>query len=81
MVRSYFMVNDVLQNSKEFVKSLDFAILESSNAEFRQLITNLRNSAEIFDSELQKISESKGYYYTSSNVDENEIMELRKMFL
>ena len=67
------MVNDVLQNSKEFVKSLDFAILESSNAEFRQLITNLRNSAEIFDSELQKISESKGYYYTSSNVDENEI--------
>ena len=75
------MVNDVLQNSKEFVKSLDFAILESSNAEFRQLITNLRNSAEIFDSELQKISESKGYYYTSSNVDENEIMELRKMFL
>ncbi len=76
-----YMVNDVLQNSKEFVKSLDFAILESSNAEFRQLITNLRNSAEIFDSELQKISESKGYYYTSSNVDENEIMELRKMFL
>ena len=76
-----YMVNDVLQNSKEFVKSLDFAILESSNAELRHLITNLRNSAEIFDSELQKISESKGYYYTSSNVDENEIMELRKMFL
>lgn len=76
-----YMVNDVLQNSKEFVKSLDFAILESSNVEFRQLITNLRNSAENFDSELQKIAESKGYCYATSNVNENEIMEVRKMFL
>ena len=57
-----YMVNDILQNSKEFVKSLDETILESSNLEFRQMIVTLRNSAECFEGELYKVAESKGYY-------------------
>ena len=76
-----YMVNDVLQNSKSFVKNLDDVILESTNIEFRQLITNLRNSAESFEYELHKIAESKGYYLTSSKAEESEIINLRKLFL
>ena len=76
-----YMVNDVLQNSKSFVKNLDDVILESTNIEFRQLITNLRNSAENFEYELNKIAESKGYYLNSSKVEESEIVNLRKLFL
>lgn len=76
-----YMVNDVLQNSKEFVKYLDDTILESSNIEFRQMITTLRNSAESFECELHKVAESKGYYLASSKAEENEIVALRKLFL
>lgn len=76
-----YMVNDILQNSKEFVKLLDDTILESRNIEFRQMITTLRNTAENFDCEIRKIAESKGYYIPSSKVEESEIVSLRKLFL
>lgn len=76
-----YMVNDVLQNSKEFVKSLDETILESENTEFRQVIITLRNSAESFEGELNKIAESKGYYSSSPKAEESEILALRKTFL
>ena len=76
-----YMVNDILQNSKEFVKSLDEAILESGNLEFRQMIISLRNTAESFEGELHKVAESKGYYTASQKADESEIIALRKMFL
>ena len=76
-----FMVNDILQNSKEFVKVLDETILESNNSEFRQMIITLRNSSESFEGELQKIAESKGYYSSSLKAEENEIQYLKKMFL
>ena len=76
-----YMVNDILQNSKEFVKLLDNTILDSGNAEFRQLIITLRNSAENFEGELNKIAESKGYYSSSPKVDEEELIIIRKMFL
>lgn len=76
-----YMVNDILQNSKEFVKSLDETILESANAEFRQMIITLRNSAESFEGELNKVAESKGYYSSSPKAEEHEILTLKKMFL
>ena len=76
-----YMVNDILQNSKDFVKILDDTILESDNLEFRQGIISLRNSAESFESELKKIAESKGYYFSSLKAEETEIICLRKMFL
>ena len=76
-----YMVNDILQNSKEFVKSLNETILESSNLEFRQIITTLRNSAENFEGEIYKIAESKGYYSSASKAEENEIIQLRKKFI
>lgn len=75
------MVNDVLQNSKEFVKLLDDTILESDNLEFRGLVTLIRNSAESFEGNLSKLAKAKGYYIASSKADESEIIALRKMFL
>lgn len=76
-----YMVNDVLQDSKEFVKSLNETILESDNLEFRQMIMLLRNSAESFEGNLSKIAETKGYYISSPKADEVEIISLRKKFL
>ena len=76
-----YMVNDILQNSKEFVKSLNETILESSNLEFRQIITTLRNSAENFEGEIYKIAESKGYYSSATKAEESEIIQLRKKFI
>ena len=76
-----YMVNDVLQNSKEFVKSLNETILESSNSEFTQMIITLRNSAESFEVELNKVAESKGYYLPSPKAEESEILNIKKLFL
>lgn len=76
-----YMVNDTLQDSKEFVKSLNETILESDNLEFRQMIMLLRNSAESFEGNLSKIAETKGYYISSPKADESEIIALRKLFL
>ena len=75
-----YMVNDTLQNSKEFVKALDEAILDSSNQELRQMLILMRNSAESFDGELRKIAESKGYYFPSPKADESEVVALKKSF-
>lgn len=76
-----YMVNDILQNSKDFIKALDETILESNNLEFRQMIILIRNSSESFEGNLSKIAETKGYYIPSLKVDESEINNLRKMFL
>lgn len=76
-----YMVNDVLQDSKEFVKSLDEAILESDNSEFRQMVMLLRNSAESFEGSLSKIAETKGYYISSPKAEESEILLVKKLFL
>ena len=75
------MVNDILQDSKEHVKLLNETILESSNFNFRQMTILLRNSAESFEGELYKISESKGYTLPSLKTEESEINAIKKMFL
>ena len=75
------MVNDILQDTKNFVKLLDDSILESNNLGFRQMVITLRNSAENYEGELYKIAESKGYYFPSESVEEIEIANLRKNFL
>lgn len=75
------MVNDILQNSKDFAKILNDTILESGNSEFRQIIVAIRNMIENFEGELYKIAESKGYYLSSKKAEESEIIELKKMFI
>ena len=57
-----YMVNDILENSKNEIKNYTDSILECSNIELRQTIQSIRNTQESFQYELFKLAVSKGYY-------------------
>ena len=57
-----YMVNDILENSKNEIKNYTNAILECSNIEIRQILQSIRNTQESFQYELFKLAVSKGYY-------------------
>lgn len=75
-----YMVNDILNDFKNFIKSYTDSIIETENIELRNTFKNIRNSLEIFQYELFKISESKGYYESIQIADLKEIEKIRNDF-
>ena len=57
-----YMVNDILENSKNEINHLTRAITNSENMELRQALQTIRNNNESFQYELFKLASSKGYY-------------------
>ena len=57
-----YMVNDILENSKNEITNYTNNILNCSNIELRQTIQAIRNTQESFQYELFKVAVSKGYY-------------------
>ena len=72
-----YMVNDILECSKNMLKVYGEGIMECKNAELRQIFQNLRNNLENYQYELFKIAEAKGYYTPAKSVGEQEIMEVK----
>lgn len=62
-----YMVNDVLECTKNTIKAYENAIIETENIELRQIFQSLRNSLENYQYELFKIAEAKGYYQSRTN--------------
>ena len=60
-----YMVNDILENSKNEINHLTHAITNSENMELRQALQTIRNNNESFQYELFKLASSKGYYKPS----------------
>ena len=47
-----YMVNDILEGSKNSLKSYENAIVESENTNLRQTLQEIRNSCETFQYDL-----------------------------
>ena len=60
-----YMVNDILENSKNEINNLTHAIINTENMELRQSLQTIRNNNESFQYELFKLASSKGYYKPS----------------
>ena len=71
------MVNDILTDSKNGVKSYAGAIVEAQNVELRTTFQNLRNSLECFQYDLYKVAESKGYYIPAETAKQEEIDKVK----
>lgn len=76
-----YMVNDILENSKNEIKDYTNAIVECSSMEFRQTIQTIRNTCESFQYELFKLANSKGYYYPSESAKPEEINKFKSKTL
>lgn len=72
-----YMVNDILEQTKNSIKTFSGAITETSNMNLRQTLQNLRNNSESFQYELFKVAESKGYYYPAEPAKQEEINKIR----
>ena len=73
-----YMVNDILESTKNNIKTYSEAITESANMNLRQTIQNIRNTTESFQYELFKLAESKGYYIPAEPAKPNEINKIKQ---
>ena len=72
-----YMVNDILNDLKNSVKTYTDVIAETDNVELRSNLQGLRNLLENFQYNLFKISESKGYYIQSQNAKLEDINQVK----
>ena len=72
-----YMVNDILNDLKNSVKTYTDIIAETDNVELRSNLQGLRNLLENFQYNLFKISESKGYYMQSQNAKLEDINQVK----
>lgn len=73
-----YMVNDILEGTKNDIKTYSEAITESENINLRQTIQNIRNTTESFQYELFKLAKSKGYYIPAEPAKPNEIDKIKQ---
>ena len=71
------MVNDVLSGLKSELTAYQNAISECANTELRQTMQTIRNSNEVFQYELFKVAQTKGYYKPAEPADQNEITTVK----
>ena len=70
------MINDVLNDLKNTIKTYTEVVVESENLELRDILQNLRSYLENFQYNLLKISESKGYNIPIQIVETEEIEKM-----
>ena len=72
-----YMVNDVLECTKNLLKTYQEGIIECQNIELRELLQSVRNNLEKYQYELFKIAEAKGYYQVAKYATKQEIEDLK----
>lgn len=75
-----YMVNDILSNSKESLKTYQSVITEAANANLRQVLQEIRNSGETFQYDLFRVAQLKGYYNPAGAATTNEINQVKSEF-
>ncbi len=71
------MVNDIISTLNSSITGYANVITQASNQQFRQAVTQMRNNCEVFQYDLYKIAEQKGYYKPASPADQSDMMQLR----
>ena len=75
-----FMVNDVLSQVNSSIGTYANVITQAACPEFRQTIQNMRNNCEIFQYELFKVAQTKGYYKPAQIATPQEITAVKGLF-
>ena len=68
-----YMVNDILESTKQELLTYQNIISECENINLRQTIQEIRNNEEVFQYELFKTAEVKEYYKPCLEATEKEI--------
>lgn len=71
------MVNDVLSMVNSSLTGYASAIAQASNPQLRQALQQIRNSDEIFQYNLYKLAEQKGYYKPAQQANQSDIMQVK----
>ena len=75
-----YMVNDILESSKESLKTYQGVIIEAANSNLRQALQEIRNSGETFQYDLFRVAQMKGYYNPAETASINEINQVKSEF-
>ncbi len=75
-----YMVNDILESSKESLKTYQGVIIEAANTNLRQALQEIRNSGETFQYDLFRVAQMKGYYNPAETASINEINQVKSEF-
>jgi spore coat protein CotF len=71
------MVNDILSTINSSLTGYANVITQASNPQLRQTIQEIRNGDEIFQYNLYKLAEQKGYYKPAMQADQSEIQQVK----
>ncbi len=71
------MVNDVLNGTKEELKTYQGVITETDNMQLRSTIQQIRNDCESFQYELYRIAQTKGYYKPAEQATPQQITQVK----
>ncbi len=74
-----YMVNDILESSKNEITNYTNAIIETENMELRQNLQTIRSNEESFQYELFKLANSKGYYTPATSAKPEEINNIKNI--
>ena len=71
------MVNDILNGTKEELKTYQGVITETDNMQLRSTIQQIRNNSESFQYELYRVAQSKGYYKPAEQATPQQITQVK----
>ncbi len=71
------MVNDILNGTKEELKTYQGVITETDNMQLRSTIQQIRNNCESFQYELYRVAQSKGYYKPAEQATPQQITQVK----
>mgnify|MGYP005851154633 CR=1 FL=1 len=74
------MVNDVLSMINSSLTGYANAIAQTSNPQLRQTLQQIRNSDEMFQYDLYKLAEKKGFYKPAQMADVGDIQHVKSQF-
>ena len=71
------MVNDIVNGTKEELKTYQGVITETDNMQLRSTIQQIRNNCESFQYELYRVAQSKGYYKPAEQATPQQITQVK----
>jgi spore coat protein CotF len=74
------MVNDVLSMINSSITGYGSVITQANDQQFRQTVQQVRNNCEMFQYNLYKVAEQKGYYKPASQADQSEVNQIKSEF-
>ena len=75
------MVNDALSMVNSSLAGYANIIAQTDNTSLRQTLQQIRNNDETSQFDLAKIAEQKGYYIPAAQALENEVCDVKNMFM